>query len=51
MGSEHLYAALAAMEATSLDIVPVEHDLALMAAHIKFELLKETLDIHWLPQR
>ena len=79
LGSEHLYAALAAMEATALDIVPVGRELALMAAHIKaehaiafadafaaalaqrhaatlvtgdpeFELLEETLDIHWLPQ-
>ena len=35
LGGEHLYAALATMEATALEIVPVERDLALMAAHIK----------------
>jgi ribonuclease VapC len=36
-GGERLYAALAVMEATALEIVPVERDLALMAAHIKAE--------------
>jgi predicted nucleic acid-binding protein len=36
-GVERLYAALAAMEATALEIVSVERDLALMAAHIKAE--------------
>jgi ribonuclease VapC len=80
LGGERLYTALATMEATALKIVPVERDLALMAAHIKaehaiayayafaaalaqrhaatlvtgdpeFELLEETLHIHWLPQR
>ena len=34
-GAERLYAALAAMEATALEIVSVERELALMAAHIK----------------
>ena len=37
LGGERLYAALATMEATALEIVPVERDLALMAAHIKAE--------------
>lgn len=36
-GLERLYAALAMMEATALEIVPVERELALMAAHIKAE--------------
>ena len=36
-GVERLYAALATMEATALEIVPVERELALMAAHIKAE--------------
>jgi predicted nucleic acid-binding protein len=36
-GLERLYAALAVMEATALEIVPVERELALMAAHIKAE--------------
>ena len=36
-GGERLCAALATMEATALEIVSVEHDLALMAAHIKAE--------------
>jgi predicted nucleic acid-binding protein len=36
-GGERLYAALAVMEATALEIVPMERDLALMAAHIKAE--------------
>jgi ribonuclease VapC len=36
-GVERLYAALAVMEATALEIVPVERELALMAAHIKTE--------------
>jgi predicted nucleic acid-binding protein len=35
LGTERLHAALAVMEATALEIVPVERDLALMAAHIK----------------
>jgi ribonuclease VapC len=34
-GVERLYAALAVMEATALEIVSVERELALMAAHIK----------------
>lgn len=34
-GPERVYPALAAMEATALEIVPVERELALMAAHIK----------------
>ena len=34
-GAERLYAALAMMEATALEIVSVERELALMAAHIK----------------
>jgi predicted nucleic acid-binding protein len=37
LGRERLYAALAVMEATALEIVPVERELALMAAHIKAE--------------
>ena len=37
LGRERLVAALATMEATALEIVPVERDLALMAAHIKAE--------------
>jgi predicted nucleic acid-binding protein len=36
-GAERLYAVLAVMEATPLELVPVERDLALMAAHIKAE--------------
>lgn len=36
-GMERLYAALAIMEATALEIVSVERELALMAAHIKAE--------------
>jgi ribonuclease VapC len=36
-GSDRLYAALATMEATALDIVSVDRDLVLMAAHIKAE--------------
>jgi predicted nucleic acid-binding protein len=36
-GRERLYAALAVMEATALETVPVERELALMAAHIKAE--------------
>ncbi len=36
-GMQRLYAALAVMEATALEIVPVERELALMAAHIKAE--------------
>jgi predicted nucleic acid-binding protein len=36
-GVERLYRALAVMEATALEIVPVERELALMAAHIKAE--------------
>ena len=36
-GAERLYAALAVMEATALEIVSVERELALMAAHIKAE--------------
>ena len=36
-GLERLHAALAVMEATALEIVSVERDLALMAAHIKAE--------------
>ena len=36
-GVERLYAALATMEATALEIVSVERELALMAAHIKAE--------------
>jgi predicted nucleic acid-binding protein len=36
-GVERLYAALAVMEATALEIVSVERDLALVAAHIKAE--------------
>ena len=34
-GVERLYAALAVMEATAMEIVSVERELALMAAHIK----------------
>ena len=34
-GRERLYAALATIEATHLEIVPVERELALAAAHIK----------------
>lgn len=34
-GSERMHSALAMMEATALEIVPVERELALMAAHIK----------------
>jgi ribonuclease VapC len=34
-GVERLYAALAVMEATALEIVSVERELTLMAAHIK----------------
>lgn len=34
-GVERLHAALAVMEATELEIMPVERELALMAAHIK----------------
>ena len=36
-GAERLYAVLAVMEATALEIVSVERELALMAAHIKAE--------------
>ncbi|MBN1400324.1 MAG: PIN domain-containing protein [Anaerolineae bacterium] len=36
-GMERLYATLAVMEATALEIVPVDRELALMAAHIKAE--------------
>ena len=36
-GAERMYAALAVMEATALEIVSVERRLALMAAHIKAE--------------
>ncbi len=36
-GMERLYAALALMEATALEIVPVDRELALMTAHIKAE--------------
>jgi ribonuclease VapC len=36
-GVERRYAALATMEATALEIVSVERELALMAAHIKAE--------------
>jgi predicted nucleic acid-binding protein len=36
-GAERLYAALAVLEATALDIVSVERELALIAAHIKAE--------------
>jgi len=36
-GVEGLYSALATMEATALEIVSVERELALMAAHIKAE--------------
>lgn len=35
LGSDRLYAALAAMEATPLEIVPADRDLTLTAAHIK----------------
>ncbi len=34
-GVERLYAALALMEATALEMVPVGRDLAIVAAHIK----------------
>jgi predicted nucleic acid-binding protein len=34
-GAERLYAALAVIEATALEIVSVDRELALMAAHIK----------------
>jgi len=34
-GSERLHAALAMMEATALEILPVERELAMTAAHIK----------------
>ena len=37
LGRERLVAALATMEATALEIVPVERDLAQRAAHIKAE--------------
>jgi ribonuclease VapC len=36
-GVERLYTALAVMEATELEIVSMERELALMAAHIKAE--------------
>ena len=36
-GVERLYTALAVIEATALEIVSVERELALMAAHIKAE--------------
>ena len=36
-GAKRLYAALALMEATALEVVPVDRELALMAAHIKAE--------------
>ncbi len=36
-GMERLVTALAMVEATALEIVPVERELALMAAHIKAE--------------
>ena len=36
-GMERLYTALAVMEATALEVVSVERELALMAAHIKAE--------------
>lgn len=36
-GTERLYAALALMEATALELMPVDRELALMAAHIKAE--------------
>jgi ribonuclease VapC len=36
-GIERLCTALAVMESTALEIVPVERELALMAAHIKAE--------------
>ena len=36
-GVERLYTALAVMEATALEVVSVERELALMAAHIKAE--------------
>lgn len=36
-GVERLYAVLAVIEATALEIVSVERELALMAAHIKAE--------------
>ena len=34
-GAERLYAVLALLDATSLEVVPVGRELALMAAHIK----------------
>lgn len=36
-GVERLYAAMALMEATALEIVPADRELALTAAHIKAE--------------
>ena len=36
-GVEHLYTALAMIDATTLEIVPVERELTLLAAHIKAE--------------
>jgi predicted nucleic acid-binding protein len=36
-GMGHLHSALAMVEATALEIVPIQRDLALMAAHIKAE--------------
>jgi ribonuclease VapC len=36
-GVERLYVVLAMLEATALEIVPVERNLALLAAHIKAE--------------
>jgi ribonuclease VapC len=36
-GPERLYAALAMLEATALEMVPLGRELALMAAHIKAE--------------
>ena len=36
-GTERLYTALALMEATALEVVPVDREPALMAAHIKAE--------------
>ena len=37
LGSDRMLSALATMEATALEIVPVDRDLTLMAAHIKAE--------------
>ena len=37
LGNDRLFAALATIEATPLEILPVERDLTLMAAHIKAE--------------